>query len=151
MCKIHTNSKVASINQESNLNEYIQYLVNSQTLYWNLIGQNKSIQPKFWPTSNTTSEWSKVGHKDLIVTSLLKAGGRLHIEGRKTANENHTDQKSVAFCRTNLYMLYLLAIYLCIWKTSHFNQASAYCQEFPRKNHSWSQDGTHDRPIPNKH
>ena len=35
------------------------------------------IQSKLRPTSSTTTEWSKVGHKDLLLTSLLKASGRL--------------------------------------------------------------------------
>ena len=104
VCKIRTINKSASINRESNLNEYLQYVTNAQILYWNLIGQNQSIQPKFCPTSRTTSQLSKVGHKDLILTSLLKASGRFRIKARKTANQNHIDRKSTALCRMNLYM-----------------------------------------------
>ena len=110
MCKIHTNSKGASINRENNLNEYFQYLTNAQIPYWNLTGQNKSIQPNFLPTSATSSEWSKVGNKDLILTNLLKSSGRPQLEGQKTANQDHADQKSTASCRMNLYMLSLLTI-----------------------------------------
>ena len=77
MCKILTISKSASINRECNLNERLQNLTKAQIQYWNLIGQNKSIQLKFRPTSSTTSERSKVGHKDLNLTSLLEARGRL--------------------------------------------------------------------------
>ena len=151
MSKTHTISKSASISRESNLNEYLQYLTNAQKLYWNLIGQNKSIQPKFWPTSSTTSEWSKVGRKDLILTSLLETNGRLQIARRKTANQINIDQKPTALCWVNLYMLSLITIYLYFWITSHFNPSSAFCQQSPGKNHSRSQDGTNDRLMPTKH
>ena len=151
MSKIHNISKSASINREGNLNEYLQYSTNAHKLYWNLIGQNKSIQPKFWPTSSTTSDWSKVGHKDIILTTLLKASGRLQTERQKTANQDHTDRKPTSLCRMNLYMLCLLTIKIYSWITSHFNPSSGYCQQFHRKDHSCSQDGTNDRLMPTKH
>ena len=47
VCKSHTISKSAHISRESNLNGHLQHLTNAQMLYWNLIGQNKSIQAKF--------------------------------------------------------------------------------------------------------
>ena len=52
-CKIHTNDK---INREGILKERLQYLSNAQILYWNLIGQNKSIHPKLWPNKSTARE-----------------------------------------------------------------------------------------------
>ena len=39
--------------------------------------QTQLIQPEFWPTSSTTTEYSIVGHKNLILTSLLKTSGHL--------------------------------------------------------------------------
>ena len=110
MCEIHTISKSASINWESNLNEYLQFVTKAQRLYWNLIGQNKSIHLKVRPTSSTSNEWIKIGQKDLILTKLLKASGRLQIEGRTTAYQNHIDQKPTAFYWMNLNMLSLLTI-----------------------------------------
>ena len=151
VCKIHTINKSASIDRERNINEYLQNLSNAQILYWNLIGQNKSIHPNFWPTSSTTSEWSKIGLKDLILTSLVKASAGLQIEGRKTANQHHADQKPTALCWMNLYMLFLHTLQLYILMTSHFSPSSVYCQQFPRKNHSWLQDLTNERLMPTKH
>ena len=145
MCKIHTISKSASINRENNLNEYLQYLTNAQILYWNLIGQKKLNSIKI-----ATSEYSKVRHNDLISTSLLRASGRLQIEGRKTADQHHTDQKPTALCRMNFIYAILLTISLYIQITSHSNSSRSYCEQFPRKNHSWSQDGTTDRLMPTK-
>ena len=71
-------------------------LTNAQTPYLNLIGQNKSIQSYFWPTSSTTSDWSNIGHKNLFLTSLLETSGRLQIEVWKTPNQQRTHQKSTA-------------------------------------------------------
>ena len=42
---MHTNSKSAGINRENNLNEYLQYSTNAQTLYWNLIGKKNHFSP----------------------------------------------------------------------------------------------------------
>ena len=42
-----------------------------------MIGKNKLVQQKSRPTSSTTRDWSKAGHKNLILTTSLKAGGHL--------------------------------------------------------------------------
>ena len=73
MFKTYTTSKSSSINRDSSLNERLGYLTDTQLLYWNLIGQNKLIQPKIRPTNSTTKERSKASQKDVILTNLLKS------------------------------------------------------------------------------
>ena len=84
----------------------------------------------------TTNEWSKVGHKDLILSCLLKASGRLQIEGQKTANQNHIDQKPTALCRMNIYTLFLITIYLYLTYLTNilFQPIQCLLSTTPRKN-----------------
>ena len=97
VCKIHNFSKSASINRDNSLNENLQYLTNEQKLFWNMIGKNKVVQQKSWPNGSNTSDWSKAGNKNLILTTSLKASGLFQIKGRKMARRNHIDQKLTAF------------------------------------------------------
>ena len=106
----------------------LQRLTNRQLLYWNQIGQNKLIQPKFWPTSSTSSEWSKNGPKDLILTSLIEASGRFQINGRNMARRGNTDQKLTTFCWMTSCMLSVPIIKPYIYMVWYFNPSSAHCQ-----------------------
>ena len=71
MSKIHTNSKQASIIRELiRTNAYSAQLTCSLTLIFDW--SEKLYLSKFWPKKSTAGEWSKFGHKDLILTTLLK-------------------------------------------------------------------------------
>ena len=77
MCKIHTNSKEACIKRErlGRLWRLFIALNSFEVLYLNLIGQGKysyqilTKQQRCWKVV-------KIGHQDLILTTLLEASGR---------------------------------------------------------------------------
>ena len=114
VCRIHTFSKIASISRNSRLNERLHYSSNAQILYWNLIGQNRLFQRKFWPTSSTTSECSNVGHKDLNLTSLLEASSCPQIKGQKTARWSYADKKKMAFLLNDFLHAFQYNITICL-------------------------------------
>ena len=74
MCKIHTINKYASINRKS-VQTNVDKAKLTRSIILNPDWPKYLIPPKLWPTSSTTSKWSKVCHKDLFLTSLLKASG----------------------------------------------------------------------------
>ena len=86
MCKIHTNSKQASI-----ISEQIQTNAYSAQLTCSLIlnpdWSNQVFLSEFRPNNSAAGEWSQVGHKDLILTILLEASGRFRTHGEIRQNE----------------------------------------------------------------
>ena len=85
MCKIHTNSKQASIIRERiQTNAYSAQLTCSIVL--NSDWSEKVFFSKFWQSNSVAGEWSKAGHKDLVLTTLLKASGRFWIQGETRQN-----------------------------------------------------------------
>ena len=72
MSKVHTNSKQASIIRELIwTNAYSAQLTCSPIL--NFDWPEKVYFSKFWPNNSIAGEWSKSGHKDLVLTTLLEA------------------------------------------------------------------------------
>ena len=101
MCKIHTNSEQASINSERKWN--IVYSAKlACSLILNFDWSEKVYLSKFWPSNSAAREWSKVGHKDLILTTLLNASGRVWTKGKIRQRESqipkngHIQLKDVA-------------------------------------------------------
>ena len=80
MCKIHTNSKQASIiSKQIKTNAYSAQLTCSL-----LLNSDWSKQPylsKFSPSNSAAGEWSKAGQKDINLTTSLKASGRIRTQG----------------------------------------------------------------------
>ena len=51
------------------------------------VSSKQLIQSKFRPTSSLTNEWSEVDHKDVLLTSLLKASGRCQVIEERRQHE----------------------------------------------------------------
>ena len=74
-CKIHSNSKQACIMKERiQSNAYSAHFIRSLILKFDWSKQ--VFLSKFLPSNGAAGMWSEFGHKDLILTTLLKASGR---------------------------------------------------------------------------
>ena len=81
--------------------------ISSAVLYW-IFGWSKQVYlSKFRPNNSTAGNWSKVGHKDLLLTTLLKRSGRFCRKGELRQNEVAITKVWPYLSKRRWYVMYI--------------------------------------------
>ena len=62
---------------------------------------------KFRPSNSAAGEWSKAGHKDQILITLLKASGRFRTKGELRQNEATNIKVCPYLIERRCYVIYI--------------------------------------------